>query len=472
MTTRKDRPRNGQETERKTQLTELSGNILVHPEIRIKRSFATTQTNTTATMSKTPRSIMQHSAGNILASSISTANSAHMDMLLLPIPVASSYALSSNENEGTNHSFLSRVQWKGTNPLEWIESLAAEAEARETAANGGKPVVPIRVNNVNLSLKLPVQPKLVSMPKNHNRNAMTPTENANEVADCYGLKDDYQRKRVRIVGTSNGGPNSSGGPQPENISWHLSSILKSTNGTSVHPSVLRMEGLISRVESLGGSPVTVKSSYKRIRDHFMVSCERIMARCMSSSQKMTDQAILLEVLCTDTIQKLEALLSMAAKLEPNCARVAVASLALKSPAVTSSGTGTTPHQKIPTSATESKRVLAKYMTAWLRNNWANPYPDDNGLEEMAEACNTTTAVVSNWLINARTRKWRPAIVKAFNMNRPSEVLLEDSLNFFDGNPLRSLAGEPATPQVFDCRTGTGYANELQSYKRAKKDHDV
>jgi len=87
-----------------------------------------------------------------------------------------------------------------------------------------------------------------------------------------------------------------------------------------------------------------------------------------------------------------------------------------------------------------KRDLAKYMTAWLRQNWTNPYPDEDGVAEMALMCGTTTSVINNWLINARTRKWRPAIIKATELNRPADVLLEDSLCIFDGKPVRPLMG--------------------------------
>ena len=87
---------------------------------------------------------------------------------------------------------------------------------------------------------------------------------------------------------------------------------------------------------------------------------------------------------------------------------------------------------------DKKKDLPEYMTSWLRNNWTNPYPDEPGLEEMARACGTTSTIVSNWLINARTRKWRPAIVKASKMKRPSYMLLEDSLCLFDGGTVRPL----------------------------------
>ena len=84
----------------------------------------------------------------------------------------------------------------------------------------------------------------------------------------------------------------------------------------------------------------------------------------------------------------------------------------------------------------SKKDFSEVMNAWLRENWTNPYPDEEGLVQIANSCGCTTSVVSNWLINARTRKWRPAIVKAFENGRPASLLHEDSINIFDGKPLR------------------------------------
>jgi Homeobox KN domain len=89
-------------------------------------------------------------------------------------------------------------------------------------------------------------------------------------------------------------------------------------------------------------------------------------------------------------------------------------------------------------AEASKHDLARFMTAWLRANFTNPYPDDEGLSEMAAQYGTTNQVISNWLINARTRKWRPALIKASEMGRPADVLLEDALNIFDGKPVREI----------------------------------
>ena len=93
---------------------------------------------------------------------------------------------------------------------------------------------------------------------------------------------------------------------------------------------------------------------------------------------------------------------------------------------------------IVTSSPLSKNDLQYYMMTWLRNNWINPYPDDEDLIDMARHSGTTTKVISNWLDNARTRKWRPAIQQAYDLNRPPHMLLEDSLNIFDGYPIREV----------------------------------
>ena len=91
-----------------------------------------------------------------------------------------------------------------------------------------------------------------------------------------------------------------------------------------------------------------------------------------------------------------------------------------------------------TSQSVPKKDMALYLTDWLRENWTNPYPDEDGVAELAQTCGTTPTVISNWLINARTRKWRPAIVKAAELDRPADFLLEDSMNLFDGKPVRPL----------------------------------
>jgi Homeobox KN domain len=88
---------------------------------------------------------------------------------------------------------------------------------------------------------------------------------------------------------------------------------------------------------------------------------------------------------------------------------------------------------------KKKEHMQQFMSAWLRANWTNPYPDEPCLRELATECGATPAVVSNWLINARTRKWRPAIVAAAELRRPSAMLLEDSIRIFDGHPVQDIS---------------------------------
>ena len=95
-----------------------------------------------------------------------------------------------------------------------------------------------------------------------------------------------------------------------------------------------------------------------------------------------------------------------------------------------SSSSSTPHPR-------STADLTSYMTEWLRQNFTNPYPDEAGLAEMALACGTTPTVISNWLINARTRKWRPAIVQATELGHSADRLLEDALCIFNGETPQS-----------------------------------
>jgi Homeobox KN domain len=110
---------------------------------------------------------------------------------------------------------------------------------------------------------------------------------------------------------------------------------------------------------------------------------------------------------------------------------------------------------------QNKQELGKYMTSWLRANFTNPYPDDEGLILMANHCGTTNQVISNWLINARTRKWRPAIIKATELGRPSDMLLEDSINIFDGKPIRGLVKNPSPTPTRSSNSTQGNRSQRQ-----------
>lgn len=89
----------------------------------------------------------------------------------------------------------------------------------------------------------------------------------------------------------------------------------------------------------------------------------------------------------------------------------------------------------------TKKDFSKYMVNWLKENWTNPYPDEYTLNEIAALFSMDdTKEISNWLINARTRKWRPAIKQAYEMNKNADFLLEDSIRIFEESEKKEKGG--------------------------------
>mmetsp|Transcript_8931 Transcript_8931/g.17200 ORF Transcript_8931/g.17200 Transcript_8931/m.17200 type:complete len:640 (+) Transcript_8931:121-2040(+) len=115
------------------------------------------------------------------------------------------------------------------------------------------------------------------------------------------------------------------------------------------------------------------------------------------------------------------------------------------------------------------QAFNEQMNLWLRCNWANPFPDTEMLNHLVShliTCGCMTLPkekakplmngrsqdyhddmvklaiekVTNWLVNARTRKWRPSIQEAFDLKRPTFMLLEDSIRIFDGKAPRTIPG--------------------------------
>lgn len=116
-----------------------------------------------------------------------------------------------------------------------------------------------------------------------------------------------------------------------------------------------------------------------------------------------------------------------------------------------------------TSPTERSATFKNILSGWVRANMWNPFPCDKVLQQLVHqvvdaGCITLSSKkrldagstyilqkeaaeekINNYLINTRTRKWRPAIEIAFDMKRPASLLLEDAEAIFDGNgELRKL----------------------------------
>ena len=283
------------------------------------------------------------------------------------------------------------VQWIGKNPLELIATLAGATEESEAAA--GIHREPICVDGIKLSSKTPPVPGLADGGKKRGMNDIEMVGVSTYTMTC----------------------NEDAALLPP---WDPSYLLN--NDVYALDSVEQIQFLARTLESMPHYR-QVTGSYQRVRDHVASASSWIHNTYCGelTPQTATEKVQLLRNLYRETIEKMECLVGMANLLEPK-----------------------EEDTKMP-SRHHVKRDFAQYMTQWLKDNWTNPYPDDDGLEQMASDCGTTTTVVSNWLINARTRKWRPAIVKAFELNRPVDLLLEDSINIFDGQPVRDMEYDEA-----------------------------
>lgn len=274
------------------------------------------------------------------------------------------------------------VQWHGMTPLELIASLAGATEDREAA--DGAYMEPIHINGTKLSSKTPSFPRQIKSGNGYNNRGAN---------DFVTLQDD----------TDSLPP------------WDPSYLL--TNDVYALGAVESMQALAHTLETMPYY-VHVKGSYRRIQDHLACASTWIHATYggQLTAEAAAEKFHLLRNLYEETIHKMEALVDMTAKL----------------------GLEEVEEEAKMASKPVVRRDFAEYMTQWLKDNWTNPYPDEDGLEMMARDCGVTTSVINNWLINARTRKWRPAIVKAYELKRPANLLLEDSINIFDGQPVREM----------------------------------
>ena len=201
-----------------------------------------------------------------------------------------------------------------------------------------------------------------------------------------------------------------------------------------------ISGLAAKIEAAPSYGQCVPS-YRRVRDHLAHEIGHALRGHKDKNFRRERLRIVLDELYKDTIGKMEALAQMVENMpimkEEEKATVASAK---SNSWPRSKEVEDVNSQRALVRREMSKKDFAELMNGWLRENWSNPYPDDEGLADLARKCGTTPTVVSNWLINARTRKWRPAIVKAYEAGRPSDLLKEDAINIFDGQELREIEG--------------------------------
>eukprot|EP00977_Amphora_coffeiformis_P002080 scaffold394_cov166-Amphora_coffeaeformis.AAC.12 len=316
---------------------------------------------------------------------------------LLPTKVSQSPKEATEDNlQGWKGNPNGLPRWTAQPVLTWVESLAAATEAgerKQAKTRGG-----IMVDNVRLSTPATVPP-----------SAPWALKNPALKHPCTPLPPN-RRQCVPMTGSQH---------------WDLCFLGYDADPRS-SPYVRQITSLVVQIDLLTDQVQSdaLIEDYPLAHDRF----ERIFFNIIETNyESKEEKRLALTKLYEDTIAKFQDIID-AVLTGKKLHGVDFGSL--KAPP-------TPPTVSFDTHS-DGKKDLSKFMTAWLRDNWTNPYPDDEGLAEMAHECGTTPPIVSNWLINARTRKWRPAIVKAVELNRPADMLLEDSLCIFDGRKVAPL----------------------------------
>ena len=330
--------------------------------------------------------------------------------------------------------------WEGLTPLEFVEKITKQAESKMTASQGQL----LRTHCVDPTL-------MVS----------TTTTVTSGYANGSTVDGSNGKKRGRMPSTSEPKSNNAGdgvtglvavSPPAPLPPWDLSFLIKTDPDPRLACDTANKLGALALQIETSPNYFLCFPSYKRLREELAASCQLIHTDHINSP---ASRRSLLDKLYSYTVRKMEVLTTMMKDIQPPSGPTILqpngtsastsadenASSGRDGPpsSTTSSLRSKSPKKK--GGKTFSKRDFASYMEKWLRDNWTNPYPDDDGLAEIADDCATTAQIVSNWLINARTRKWRPAIVKAYDLGRPADTLLEDAVNLFQGIPLRELGDD-------------------------------
>jgi len=313
------------------------------------------------------------------------------------------------------------VNWKGMTSLEMVQSVTSMVDRKLSLAER-RAMKKLAVDTSYLALKTPDLPPTVPELR---RNVLNtgPTSGSKRVRD--NINDDTAVQNFPMLSSSEGFV-------PFKIrSWN--SFFISEYGKIEHMG-LAVEKLQKQICAVEERPNIrqLASSYYRIQDDFDMTAQEIENEPSSNHSDTNNRMI--SALLDTTIHKMEALVEMSLKLSRSKSCSGSTSTKVLGEFRKNSQPCHVAYQKKEC----SKRDLAEYMGEWLKKNWTNPYPDDEVLAEISEKCGTSPNVVSNWLINARTRKWRPAIMKAYELGRPSDMLKEDAINIFERKPVRKI----------------------------------
>eukprot|EP00978_Attheya_sp_CCMP212_P009839 scaffold23438_cov50-Attheya_sp.AAC.5 len=364
------------------------------------------------------------------------SNPVQSPSMLFPMP--------SQKGDGAaaDEKMTETVQWVGMKPLEMVEALASMTEQRMRLSTG-RENEPLKIKTASLSTPsphIPVTMNSFDHAFNNSRNTsqaknLPGNKRSRDAIDDDMLIDIQTNRNIMIPPILN---NQKATYVKE---WDFSRIAAiDPNSKEVITATEAITNLVQEVKSTSTFSKIVPS-FNRVAGHFFDTLQTVdhLSQCTMKKRSALDQ------LYKGTIDKLEALLKTCQDLEkekqlPEPCGSMPSTIERGNTFDLAYTACDTRHDanSIIVKQERPKRSFAHHMSEWLKENWTNPYPDDEGLQELADACDTTTTIVGNWLINARTRKWRPAIIAAYEKGRPADLLKEDAIQIFDGKPLREI----------------------------------
>jgi hypothetical protein len=295
----------------------------------------------------------------------------------------------------------SGIEWVKMTPMEWIDDLNAKAKAGEEL-NGSK--------TRPSATETPPPISAFAMPPSGEKRTREAFATGSYAQGGAWLQQSYPVSSLDTLPPEVAKLVSEANTTSMPLFWDLGCLQPSEQVEQIRLLVLAIEGQPKFME--------MKPAFEQVRDHFTFS----LSQCHATKQ--------FEMLCQDTIARLQSLLVILVKnLQEG---TAIGSSQSPTPCTSNGGN----IRSSPT--TPNKALFHSHMNNWLRANWINPYPDEAVSHQLAYETGETLHVVNTWLVNARSRRWRPAVLKAFELNRPSELLWEDSIALFEDKPLRSL----------------------------------
>jgi Coprinus cinereus mating-type protein. len=372
----------------------------------------------------------------------------------------------------TNASTDSEKKWEAMDPLcfaEYIARLSAELQPLHndaTTSNSNKSnntntlaqrrgQKPLYINTEFLSLELP---PTVPSPPSHQPTAIgsIPSNLASKI-----MKDNIQESPEPIISLPTATENPSHRKRPisdvlllptlvpndEDVNDHCEINATSTpwdphflilhnphDPTAAQHVTKELVNMAKHFESMPNCSDCI-SSYKRFQMELSQNSE-LLCKSQDSVQEKIRK---FTQLYSNAILHMKALITMVQNLQHRVASYSTSITSTENDPIPNSNRK---FSQSPTSTSNpklyNKKKFTQVMNQWLVDNWTNPYPDDEGIAALADLNGTSSTIVSNWLINARTRKWRPAIVKAYETGRPADLLKEDSIRIFQRKPLRKL----------------------------------